>query len=129
MMDVVLHPRFAENRWIYLSYHKPVPNPDAPPAPTGDPAMAGETTIARGTWNGSALTDVRDIFRSGATRTGSSRIGFGREGMLYMSISASGTGPDVFRSAHPKDYAGTTVRLRDDGSIPPDNPFVNPDGY
>jgi glucose/arabinose dehydrogenase len=121
MMDVVLHPRFAENRFVYLSYHKPVPD--------GAGGMAGETTLARGVWSGDALTDVRDIFRSGATRTESSRIGFGRDGMLYMSISASGTGPDVFRSADPNDYAGKTVRLRDDGTIPPDNPFANKPGY
>jgi glucose/arabinose dehydrogenase len=121
MMDVVLHPRFAENRYVYLSYHKPVPD--------GAGGMAGETTLARGVWNGTALTEVRDIFQSGATRTESSRIGFGRDGMLYMSISASGTGPDVFRSADPNDYAGKTVRLRDDGTIPPDNPFANKPGY
>jgi glucose/arabinose dehydrogenase len=121
LMDVVLHPRFAENHFIYLAYHKPVKGP------TG--TEAGETTLARGVWNGTALTDVRDIFASGATNTESSRIGFGRDGMLYMSISASGTGPDVFRSADPNDYAGKTVRLRDDGTIPPDNPFVNKPGY
>jgi glucose/arabinose dehydrogenase len=138
LMDVVLHPRFAENHFVYLSYHKPVPDPDAASAAPGPgapqsqgagPREAGETTIARGTWNGMALVDVRDIFRSGAIRTESSRIGFGRDGMLYMSISASGTGPDVLRSADPNDYAGKTIRLRDDGSIPPDNPFVNKPGY
>jgi glucose/arabinose dehydrogenase len=91
--------------------------------------MAGATTLMRGTWNGTALVDVKDIFESGATRTESSRIGFGRDGMLYMSISASGTGPDVFRSADPNDYAGKTVRLRDDGTVPPDNPYVNKPGY
>ena len=126
LMDVVLHPRFAENRFVYLSYHKPVPGGTNA---QGAPQMEGETTIARGTWNGTALVDVKDIFASGATRTESSRIGFGRDGMLYMSISASGTGPDVLRSADPNDYAGKTVRLRDDGSIPPDNPFVGRTGY
>jgi glucose/arabinose dehydrogenase len=129
LMDVVLHPRFAENRFVYLAYHKPVPVPGAPPTASGAPAMAGETTLARGVWNGTALTDVRDIFESGATRTESSRIGFGRDGMLYMTISASGTGPDVFRSADPNDYAGKTIRIRDDGTIPADNPFVNKPGY
>ena len=128
LMDVVLHPRFAENRWVYLSYHKPVPVPGAT-TPQGQPQMAGETTLARGVWNGTALIDIRDIFQSGATRTESSRIGFGRDGMLYMSISASGTGPDVFRSADPNDYAGKTVRLHDDGTIPPDNPFIGKPGY
>jgi glucose/arabinose dehydrogenase len=127
LMDVVLHPRFAENRFIYLAYHKPVMEPGS--TPQDKPQVAGETTLARGTWNGTALVDVKDIFLSGATRTESSRIGFGRDGMLYMTISASGTGPDVLRSADPNDYAGKTIRLRDDGSIPPDNPFVGRAGY
>ena len=112
LMDVVLHPRFEENRWVYLSYHKP----------TAD--NLGETVIARGTWNGTALTDVRDIFRSGTTVTESSRIGFSRDGMLHMSISAPGTGPAVARSQDLGDYAGTTIRLFEDGSIPQDNPFI-----
>ena len=128
LMDVVLHPRFAENKFVYLAYHKPTPVPGAT-TPQGAGLVEGATTLARGVWNGTALTDVRDIFESGATRTESSRIGFGRDGMLYMSISASGTGPDVFRSADPNDYAGKTVRLRDDGSIPSDNPFVDKPGY
>src|SRR5687768_15756524 len=128
LMDVVLHPRFAENRWVYLAYHKPFPVTGVT-TPQGAPLVEGETVIARGTWNGTALTDVRDIFRSGATRTESSRIGFARDGMLHMTISASGTGPDVLRSADPNDYAGKTVRLRDDGTVPPDNPFVGKAGY
>lgn len=49
--------------------------------------------------------------------------------MLYMSISAPGTGPDVVRSQDPADYAGKTIRLRDDGTIPPDNPFIDTPGY
>jgi glucose/arabinose dehydrogenase len=141
LMDVVLHPQFAENRWVYLSYHKPVParsvagttpaatNAGAVQPQASTPQVEGETTIARGTWNGTDLVDVKDIFASGATRTEASRIGFGRDGMLYMTISASGTGPDVLRSADPNDYAGKTVRLRDDGTIPPDNPFVDKPGY
>lgn len=141
LMDVVLHPRFAENRWLYLSYHKPVPDPRAPPpsatnaaavnqAPALTPRMAGATTLVRATWDGSGLTDLKEIFfDAGAVRTEASRIGFARDGMLHMSISASGTGPDVLRSADPNDYAGTTIRIRDDGAIPPDNPFVNRPGH
>ena len=119
LMDVVLHPRFADNKWIYLSYHRPV----------GNPPTAGETVLARGTWDGKALTNVKDIFESGATGTESSRIAFGRDGMLYMSISAPGVGPEIVRSKDPGDYAGKTVRLRDDGTVPPDNPFVGKPGY
>ncbi len=138
LMDVVLHPRFAENRVVYLSYHKPVParsvagttpaatNAGAVQPQTPTPQVDGATTIARGTWNGTALVDVKDIWPDPqAVRTEASRIGFGRDGMLYMSISASGTGPDVMRSADPNDLAGKTIRLRDDGTVPPDNPFVN----
>jgi glucose/arabinose dehydrogenase len=130
LMDVVLHPRFADNKWIYLSYHKPIGTPVPPARGRGGPvAPEGATTIARGTWDGRALTNVKDIFESGATNTESSRIVFGRDGMLYMTISAPGTGPQVVRSQDPGDYAGKTIRLRDDGTIPADNPFVGKAGY
>jgi len=117
LMDVVLHPRFADNRFVYFSYHRPM----------GEDA--GETMLARGRWDGNALVDVRDIFTSGTTGTEGSRIGFAADGMLHMTISAPGVGPDVVRSQDPKDYAGKTIRLRDDGTIPPDNPFVNDARY
>jgi aldose sugar dehydrogenase len=111
LMDVALHPDFERNHWVYLAYHKPVGG------------GAGETVLARGVWDGAALTDVRNIFESGATDTEASRITFGRDGMLYMSIGAPGS-PSVKRSQDLNDYAGKTVRLRDDGSIPDDNPFA-----
>jgi glucose/arabinose dehydrogenase len=116
LMDVVLHPQFAENRWVYLTYHKPTID------------GGGATTLARGTWNGTALVDVHDIFESGATETEASRLAFGHDGMLYMSISAPGS-PHVHRSQDPGDYGGKVVRLRDDGTIPPDDPFVGRPGY
>jgi glucose/arabinose dehydrogenase len=116
LMDVALHPRFEQNHWVYLTYHKPTA--------TG----AGATTLARGEWNGSALVGVRDLFESGATDTEASRLVFGRDGMLYMSISAPGS-PTVRRAQDPGDYAGKVVRLRDDGTIPHDNPFVGRPGY
>jgi glucose/arabinose dehydrogenase len=116
LMDVVLHPHFDRNRWVYLTYHKPTAN------------GGGAVTLARGTWNGHALVDVRDIFASGATETEASRVTFGRDGMIYMSISAPGS-PDVRRAQDPGDYAGKTVRLRDDGTVPKDDPFVGRAGY
>src|SRR5262245_32487550 len=116
LMDIALHPQFERNKWVYLAYHKPA---------GGD---SGETVLARGTWNGTALVDVEDIFESGATETEASRIAFGRDGMLYMSISAPGS-PNIRRAQDPNDYAGKTVRLRDDGSIPGDNPFVGRPGF
>src|SRR5215203_621289 len=74
LMDIALHPEFAANHWVYLTYHKPTA--------AGD----GTTTLARGTWNGKALVDVHDIFESNAEDTEASRIVFGRDGMIYMSI-------------------------------------------
>jgi len=116
LMDVVLHPHFSENKWVYLAYHKPVQD------------GAGETVLARGIWDGKELVDVHEIFDSGAVDTEASRIKFGRDGMLYMSISAPGS-PKVQRAQDPNDYAGKVVRLRDDGSIPDDNPFVGRAGF
>ena len=68
LMDVILHPHFRENGWVYLAYHKP----------TG--GESGETVLARGSWNGAALVDVQTIFESGARDTEASRIAFGRDG-------------------------------------------------
>jgi aldose sugar dehydrogenase len=115
LMDIALHPQFQQNPFVYLAYHKPTTN-------------GGATTLARGRWDGNALVDVRDIFESAATETEASRIVFGRDGMLYMSISAPGS-PKVRRAQNPDDYAGKVVRLRDDGTIPEDNPFVRRAGY
>jgi glucose/arabinose dehydrogenase len=117
LMDVVLHPQFAANHWVYLTYHKPV---------AGN--TAGATTLARGTWDGAALRDVHDIFESGATDTEASRVTFGPDGMLYMSISAPGA-PEIRRAQDPSDYAGKVVRLHDDGQVPHDNPFLGRRGY
>src|SRR5215213_3793841 len=57
LMDIALHPHFDENKWVYLAYHKPTGVDD------------GETVLARGMWDGTALVDVHTIFASGATDT------------------------------------------------------------
>src|SRR5262245_11693222 len=75
LMDLALHPRFAENQFIYFSYHKP--------NPAG--GNAGVITLARGRWDGKALADVRDIF-SAAPTGNASRIAFGKDGMIYVSV-------------------------------------------
>src|SRR5262245_50177226 len=48
LMDIALHPQFAQNHFVYLAYHKPTTN-------------GGTTTLARGRWDGNALVDVQDI--------------------------------------------------------------------
>jgi glucose/arabinose dehydrogenase len=119
LMDIALHPRFADNKWIYISYHKPI----------GD--NLASNAILRGSWDGTALTDVQDVFVSDDVDTEASRIVFGADGMLYMTIGGPGTGPKISldRPQNPGDYAGKLLRLRDDGSVPSDNPFVGKAGY
>ncbi|HET8696825.1 MAG TPA: PQQ-dependent sugar dehydrogenase [Gammaproteobacteria bacterium] len=114
LFDVALHPQFATNHFVYLTYAKP-------PAAEGAPAGNG---LARGVWNGKALTDVREIFLSTDTST-VSRIAFGRDGMLYMSTW--GDRADIAQKTD--GLAGKVLRLRDDGTVPPDNPFVGKAGY
>jgi glucose/arabinose dehydrogenase len=114
LMDLALHPRFTESRWIYFTYHKPSGN-------------AGVITLARGRWNGAAITDVADLFS--ATPSGNaSRIVFGRDGMIYMSVGV-GDPPGAPQAQDPNSLAGKVLRLRDDGTVPPDNPFVGQVGY
>jgi aldose sugar dehydrogenase len=105
--DVVLHPQFATNHLVYLSYDKP--------GAEGRAALA----IARGVWDGHALTKVSEIFA--AADTGSlSRLAFGRDGKLYASTAGGqGDGPQ-----NPMSLSGKVLRLNDDGSVPKDNPFV-----
>jgi glucose/arabinose dehydrogenase len=107
-MDIALHPKFAENHLVYLTYTKPLDD------------KKRTTAISRGRWDGSGLTDVKDIFT--LDEAGTSRIAFGRDGMLYMTT----TGKD------PQDtntLGGKVLRLTDDGTVPHDNPFVGQAGH
>ena len=104
LMDVALHPQFAQNNLVYLSYTKPINEKQRTIA------------VARGRWDGKALADVRDIFVA-TPGIGTSRIAFGRDGMLY--VSTAGSNPQ-----DPNTLGGKVLRLRDDGTVPMDNPFV-----
>jgi glucose/arabinose dehydrogenase len=121
LMDIALHPRFNENKLVYLTYHKPA----GPNAAAGNNAPI--ITLARGRWDGNGLTDVRDIF-SANPNNNASRIVFGRDGMIYMSIGV-GDPPNAARAQDPNDLAGKVLRLRDDGTVPSDNPFVGRAGH
>ena len=123
LMDVALHPKFSENKLIYFTYHKPNPNP-GPNAPANTP---GVITLARGRWNGSALENVTDIF-SAIPDTNASRMAFGKDGMIYMGVGIADP-PNAARAQDNSDLAGKVLRLKDDGTIPPDNPFVGKTGY
>jgi glucose/arabinose dehydrogenase len=83
--------------------------------------------LGRGTWNGKALTNVSDVFDTGVAGS-ASRIVFGRDGMIYMSSGNAAEEPDS-PPQDPNDLRGKVLRLRDDGTVPPDNPFVGRAGY
>ena len=116
LMDVVLHPKFAENRLVYLTYNKG----------RADGMLA--TVLARGRLDGMALTDVKDLFVAEPWWDGAggsaSRIVFGRDGMLYMT-TWSGGGANFGQGQEKNIHKGKILRLRDDGTVPKDNPFVS----
>jgi glucose/arabinose dehydrogenase len=112
LLDIALHPKHAENHWIYLSYAKPA-GPDR-----------ASLAVARGAWDGRALTDVRDVFVT-ADVASVSRLAFGHDGMLYVT-TAGGAGESA---QDPGSHGGKVLRLRDDGTVPSDNPFVGKPGY
>ena len=110
LLEVTLHPKFAENKYVYLTYHKPLP---------GD---KGALALARGRWDGKQLVGTRDLFVTPPDSGTISRLVFDRDGKLYMS-TAGGDAQD------PSTLAGKILRLNDDGTVPKDNPFVGREGY
>ena len=120
LMDVALHPQFAENRLVYLSYTRPLGEREATVA------------LIRGRLDGMALRDVEDVFVAEpfGGSTASARIAFAPDGLRYMTVGGSfGTNPEGARAQDPSSHAGKLLRLLDDGSVPDDNPFVGRPGY
>ena len=114
LLDVVLHPQFATNRFVYFTYLKPVDEKQA------------ALTVARGRFDGSSISELKDIFSCGAGIAGPSRLAWGRDGKLYMTTPSGGNGSS---SQDPASYAGKVLRLNDDGTAPADNPFVGRAGH
>ena len=109
LMDVVLHPKFAENQWVYLTYTKPMD------------AKTNVAALARGRWDGKGLVDVKDLLVLDSVRGSLSRIAFDRAGFLYMSTT--GADPQSVLS-----LGGKVLRLTDEGKPAPDNPFAKQAG-
>ena len=123
MRDVMLHPNFASNRLLYLSYAKP-----------GADAL-GNIAVARGRFEHDRLSDVEEIFHADAFGDGSDRssqwggrLAFDQDGYLFATLGDRQWPSAGDLSAHPaqdlSNHNGTTVRLYDDGRVPNDNPFV-----
>ncbi|MGD8956435.1 MAG: PQQ-dependent sugar dehydrogenase [Chromatiaceae bacterium] len=112
LLDVVLHPEFEENRWVYLSYVE-----------AGRDGVG--TAVARGRLDGLRLRDTEVLFRlipkSSGGRHFGSRLVFDRQGYLFITLGDRGDRP---RAQDLGDHAGSVIRLHDDGRVPADNPFV-----
>jgi aldose sugar dehydrogenase len=107
-MDVALHPKFAENKLVYLSYTKPLDE------------KRRVVAVARGKFDGHALTEVNDIWV--APNAGTTKIAFGKDGTLFVTTTSGPGEPNDPQNAN--SLGGKTLRFNDDGSIPKDNPFV-----
>lgn len=144
LMDVILHPDFADNRLVYFSYFAPPQGEDGnglheTTAQWGD-AYAATTAlhdewkvkdesfraenpfdrryIGRGRLSDDEMSieNFKNIFEVGGRR-----MTFGADGKLW--ITTWGTE----QSQDPKTLGSKMLRLNDDGSIPTDNPFVGDD--
>lgn len=118
LLDLELHPDYASNGWIYITYS----------SPEGE-GNGSHTALMRAKLNGNSLTDQEVLYKAGPnTRRGQhygGRIEFDKDGYLFFSIGERGA-----RDDNPQDTSrdgGKIYRLNDDGSIPADNPFVGDD--
>ena len=116
LLDVVLHPDYRQNGWIYFSY-----------VATGKGGIG--TEVGRARLEGMRLEQWQTLFRmepkSGGGRHFGSRLIFDRDGYLFITLGDRGDRP---RAQQLDDHGGTVIRLHADGSVPADNPFVGVKG-
>jgi glucose/arabinose dehydrogenase len=115
LMAVAAHPRFAETRWVYLTYTKP--------AERGRRGFG----LARGRLDGLELTDVRELFKvdeAGGGPPPGLPLLFAPDGHLYFFVG--GANDEI--AQHGDSYYGKVLRFNDDGSVPR-NPFAGREGF
>lgn len=143
MFDVEVHPQYASNGWIYLSYSEPLPGYTPPPEgaqpapqPGGrgpqTPSIPSMTVIVRGKINAKnewvdhqfIYRPAPELFTTNNSHYGS-RFTFDRAGHLFYSIGERGVPDNAQNLSSP---LGKIHRVNDDGSVPKDNPFVGKPG-
>lgn len=121
LLDIELHPNFAQNNILYISY--------AAMKKEGDKTLS-TTAVTRAKLEGNKLTNQKVIFEAlpySTTRHHyGSRLEFDRDGNLYVTVGDRGNHDENAQSL--ERHPGKTHRIKDDGSIPADNPFVNTAG-
>jgi len=119
LQEVALHPQFATNRLVYFTYNK------AGAAGQNPNQRQSAVTLARGRFEGKALAGVEELFTGDWSNGASgSRLAFGSNGVLYMTTGA----PFGEQAQDMNTVYGKVLRLRDDGRVPADNPFVGRSG-
>jgi aldose sugar dehydrogenase len=122
LLDVLAHPRFADNRLVYISYSKPSAD-----------GQQGTTAVIRARFEGDRLHDVQEVFEAKMWSAGrghyGSRLAFDRDGFLFITLGDRQVAAAGELERHPAQdlttHHGKVVRIHDDGRIPADNPFVN----
>jgi glucose/arabinose dehydrogenase len=141
LMDVALHPQFADNGWVYFTYSQVLPGEELDRDWDRLTGPAGTVVLARGRYDGAyTLNPVEELFVADAASSGVSagRFTFGADGKLYLAIGAPSR--DLQRGGtnrvgtseeaqDPRSHAGKVLRLNDDGSVPADNPFIGDAAY
>jgi glucose/arabinose dehydrogenase len=123
LLDVALHPEFASNRLVYLSYSKPYADEEG-----------ATTAVGRGRLENDRLVGFEDIFVADSRGRGhyGSRLAWDSEGHLFITVGERQAPARGDLEAHPAqdptNHHGTVNRVYDDGRIPPDNPFVGEEG-
>lgn len=122
LMDISLHPQFTKNRLVYLTY-------------AHGTETANRTRLARGVFDGKNLKNIQVIFEVSPVKSGTqhfgSRITWLPDNTLLLAIGDGGNPPLTINGQLPRyqaqnrrSHLGKILRLKDDGSIPRDNPFV-----
>ncbi|RZK48230.1 MAG: PQQ-dependent sugar dehydrogenase [Pedobacter sp.] len=119
LLDVVLHPDYEKNGWIYLSYSSPYA------AGEKGAENGSNTALMRAKLDGYQLKDVQVLFKAQpnvrSTPHFGGRIVFDLKGHVFLSLGERG---QMEKSQDLSTHQGKIVRLKEDGSVPADNPFV-----
>lgn len=120
LLDIALHPRFAENRLVYLSYSKP-----------NAEGTQSTTAVVRGRFAQDRLSHVQTVVEAKAWSEGEghygSRLAFDRDGFLFVTVGDRQVYPKDLEGHPAQDLSthhGKVLRLHGDGRVPADNPFV-----